>query len=288
MEAGRIEDTCPICASAECTRTEQLSFYMRHGQALSDLWNCGSCGSWWRSFPSPVHLDEHFAVASYSDLNREEEWRQSRRSFFDHLVRLTFAAVDRTQGGLDILDVGCAYGHLMEVFAKEGCRCTGVEPVAGPRELLHRRGAFAVMPSIEAVPDRGAQFDAILAIDSLYYMPGPPAAHLRRLARLLKPGGVLIIRIANRAPAIRFFRMLGRPVTNDLFGDALFCFSDRGMRTLLKAAGLSLESWHACEHKNVPGGDLRGYVLNRILPATAALTGLKVSPGLTYVCRSSR
>jgi SAM-dependent methyltransferase len=176
----------------------------------------------------------------------------------------------------------------METLAEKGCRCTGIEPVAGQRELLHRRGAFAVVPSIEAVPDPGAQFDAILAIDSLYYMPGPPAAHLGRLARLLKPDGVLIMRIANRAPAIRFVRMLGRPVTDDLFGDALFCFSDRGMRILIRASGLSLESWHACEHKQIPAGDVRGYVLNRILPATTALTGLKMSPGLTYVCRSSR
>jgi SAM-dependent methyltransferase len=287
MQAGIIESACPICESTTCTRVGPLSFYMRDGQVPSDLWRCARCKSWWRSFPSPVNLHDHFAVASYSDPDREEEWRRNRQSFFDHLVRRTLEAAGRPKGGIRVLDVGCAYGHLMETFARRDCDCAGVEPVAGQRELLRHRGKFTVMPSLEAALESSDRFDAVLAIDSLYYMPGPPAVHLRQLVSLLRPKGILLLRIANRAPVLGLSRMLRRPITNDLFGDALFCFSDRGIRWLLRSSGCALESCHAYEHKRVPPGNLRGFVLNRLLPAAAALTGLKVSPGLTYVCRKS-
>jgi SAM-dependent methyltransferase len=285
MKAGRMEGACPICGSEATSRVGALPFYLRTGTAESDIWYCRGCRSWWRSFPTPINLHEHFDVASYSDPELEERWRRNRRTFFDHLVRLTLHASARPEGKIDVLDVGCAYGHLMERFADHDCHCTGIEPVAAQRERLRQRGAFAVYPSLEDLPDPQKRFDAILSIDSLYYMPGPPVAHLRRLGSKLKPNGVIVLRIANRGLLLEVHRRLGRPIPGDIFGDALFCYSHRGLKSVLAESGLTLESWHAYEHKNLPGSGPRGFVMNRLLPTVADLTGWKISPGTTYLCR---
>jgi SAM-dependent methyltransferase len=276
---------CPICGAARGAWSGTLAFYLQNGSAESELWRCPACRSWWRHFPVPVDLEAHFSVASYSDPEREEAWRAGRQPFFGRLVDRTLGTLQRPAGVIDVLDVGCAYGHLMEVFGARGCRVRGVEPVAAQRERIERRGRFCVFGSLQEAVDAGSRYDAVLAIDSLYYMPGPPAERLAELAALVKPGGVLVLRIANRSLYLSVMRIFGHPPGDADFGDALFCFSPRGMKILIGNAGLTIVSRQALEGKPVGKGDLRGLLLNRLLPLTAACTGLPVSPGLTYVCR---
>ncbi|GIK78839.1 MAG: class I SAM-dependent methyltransferase [Acidobacteria bacterium] len=86
-----------------------------------------------------------------------------------------------------ILDVGAGEGTLLDALAARGREVTGLERGA-------KRGDF-VDGSIEAVR-RGDGWAAVVFWHSLEHLPRPRAA-IREAARLLAPGGVLIVAVPN-------------------------------------------------------------------------------------------
>jgi ubiquinone/menaquinone biosynthesis C-methylase UbiE len=83
-----------------------------------------------------------------------------------------------------VLEVGCGSGELALALDTAGHTVTAIDPEA-PEGPLFRRvaiGAFA-----EPGP-----FDAVVASRSLHHLPDLPAA-VRKIARLLRPGGVLVL-----------------------------------------------------------------------------------------------
>jgi ubiquinone/menaquinone biosynthesis C-methylase UbiE len=101
-----------------------------------------------------------------------------------------FAAV---RAGLSALDVGCGSGLLTEELARR----LGVENVAGidPSPLLDAcrervPGADLRSGSAEELPWSEDSFDAALAQLVIHFM-SDPAAGLREMARVVRPGGVV-------------------------------------------------------------------------------------------------
>jgi ubiquinone/menaquinone biosynthesis C-methylase UbiE len=101
-----------------------------------------------------------------------------------------------------VLDVGCGAGQELLPFAtKVGAFCVGLDvaPEVGHvgRELFSRRGegsrvAF-IRAAAEAVPFRSASFDVVICRLALPYTRNVVA--LSELARLVRPGGVILLRI---------------------------------------------------------------------------------------------
>jgi SAM-dependent methyltransferase len=99
--------------------------------------------------------------------------------------------------GKRVLDVGCASGGLSEAFAERGARVVGIDLnprlIERARERLGSRAEFRVadiacpLSFLEA-----GTFDLVAASLVLHYLADwrPP---LREFARVLRPGGVLLI-----------------------------------------------------------------------------------------------
>ena len=262
--------------SGAVRRVNQLGFYAKGGEVKTDILWCRDCGLFWREFPEPgFALEKHFELSSYTQLGAQERWRRTRGPFFSELVGLV-AGFCRTERPA-LLDYGCSYGHLMDEAAGRGFACSGVELVAALRHRLQER-----YPVYKALREVGpAEFDAITAIDSLYYAPDP-VAEARRMRQLLKPQAVLVVRIANRGPLLRWMLRWRGSFGNQHMGDQLLVFNDRAMRVLAKRAGLSVVQVVVRERKPLWDSwrHLLGYGL---LPLLCRLTGLKWTPGLTYV-----
>jgi SAM-dependent methyltransferase len=98
-----------------------------------------------------------------------------------------------------VLEVGCSNGRISEVLQQQsGCRLLGVDYADVAVEQALRRTAdrrdrldfHCADLTRDELP--GADFDTVLAIDSIYFM-GDYAATLRKLNAKLKPGGRMII-----------------------------------------------------------------------------------------------
>jgi len=96
-----------------------------------------------------------------------------------------------------VLDVGCASGGLSEAFAERGASVVGVDLnprlIERARERLWSKVEFHVADIAAPLPflETGS-FDVVAASLVLHYLAdwGPP---LREFARILRPGGVLLI-----------------------------------------------------------------------------------------------
>ena len=273
---------CRVCSNPHQIRIGDLPLYVPGGQAPSDLLRCKNCGTWARSvnFADP-EIQKHFNVTSYTVPEREEQMRSARAEFFRSIIDLASRWIKAPTTGPQVLDIGAAYGHLIDLYSETGAECAAVELVDQLRERLLAKG-YAAYKTPQEIPAY-ARFDVITAIDSFYYFEQPEEL-LRALRPHLKSEGVLIVRLANRTPVFRLLQILGRPISRDLFGDVKHNFTYGGIRLLLEKTGYRIERVVLTE-KGKKGMPFPKWLYYKLSPAISRITGLKLTPGMILVCR---
>jgi SAM-dependent methyltransferase len=118
--------------------------------------------------------------------------------------------------GVDTLEVGCGIGTLLGDTLERGYHARAVDRspqmVAATRRELRRRGLplapdTVQLASVQALPFDRASFDSIISTFPTDYIADPAA--LREIARVLRPGGRLVIVLgASLLPARAVLRPL--------------------------------------------------------------------------------
>lgn len=139
---------------------------------------------------------------AYEELHRLEAthwWYQGMRAI---TRRLLVAALPR-RPDLRILDAGCGVGGNLTELARFG-QVSGID--YSPLALAYASGAHAgqiARATVEALPYADAAFDLVTSFDVLYCREvNSDQQALAEFARVLRPGGKLLIRLP-ALPALR-------------------------------------------------------------------------------------
>ncbi len=276
---------CAACQGHTLEHISDIPLYVEHGNVHDTVVKCTSCGTYMRlANYADDTVRTHFNVASYTSEKQEEKFRHARLGFFEHLINLALSHLGKPPEQTTVLDIGPAYGHYVELFAKRGAAVTVVELVDRLRNRLAERG-YPAYTRIDDIP-AGQTFDIVSAIDSFYYIQ-EPAPMLEKMRQRIAPGGRLIMRVTNRPPTFNLMRLLGQSISADRFGDAKFNYSFAGITRLLERTGFAIEETYLREPgKNHPSKVTAMYYQVSLLAST--LTGRKLSPGLTIIARPEK
>jgi 2-polyprenyl-3-methyl-5-hydroxy-6-metoxy-1,4-benzoquinol methylase len=193
---------CKICGSPTDVVGEKVG---QHARRAFVLRRCQSCrfafvedpwteydkiydAAYYEGRGADPLVDYHFELAEPRGAIRTYEW-----AGIEAIVRRLAKLDSSTQW----LDFGCGNGGLVR-HAREaiGCAAVGFEE-GGIVPAARARGIPVLEPSELAA--REGSFDVVTAIEVLEHV-ADPLATLRRIRRLLKPGGVFFYTTGNAAP----------------------------------------------------------------------------------------
>lgn len=180
-------------------------------------------------------------------VERYRAWRASV------LGRVTEAIEHRLLGALlgdvtgrAVLDAGCGDGTFALELARRGAAVAGVDAdgdmIAQARETARATGFLVRFEAgrIEALPFPDASFDAVVAVTVLCLIADPARA-MAEMARVLKPGGILVVGELGRFSLWAAWRRL-----RGLFGAETWrrshFFASGDLRALAAGAGLRIET----------------------------------------------
>ena len=143
------------------------------------------------------------ALAGYFDRMYDQHWPEEwiEHEFESRSKDLIFRGILEDlrrrvpAAGGRLLDVGAHVGKFVHLAAQYGWRVEGIE--LNPRTAAYaarRTGAVIHRVNLDVFLATGSQFDAVTLIDVLEHIP-EPVRMLRKIRRLLMPGGWVAVKI---------------------------------------------------------------------------------------------
>lgn len=173
------------------------------------------------------------AVSYHRQLAASWEQRYRKRSFKARQAVLVECLESRELAGGTWLDAGCGTGTLSRVLAERGCRVLGVDAAI---EMVEAAGQLAEgvdgsvqlkfewVETIARLPLVSNSCDGVLCSSVLEYVSDVDAC-LHELARVLRPGGLLLVSVPNRHSIVRLTEV-GCHRLGKLLGRSWFAFLD--------------------------------------------------------------
>jgi colanic acid/amylovoran biosynthesis glycosyltransferase len=178
------------------------------------------------------HAPEWAAVAGHYEAAREAE--------YGFVTQARWVA--RTLGGArpaSVLDAGCGAGTLTPALLAAGAReIVGVDLEPGMVAAARRRWPAQrwLRADVRRLPFPADRFDAAVSLGVFEYLPSPAEA-LRELARVVRPGGRVVIAVPQRrSPNDLAFRLLDAIVVGTR--ERSQPLTEPGLRRAAVAAGL--------------------------------------------------
>ena len=174
------------------------------------LWNasgghvlCDGCGLFFRrAIPSDDELAARYRREYWGEFSQEQVGT-ARDNVYRHAIARLHAR--RGTPGM-LVDVGCGAGRLLMYAQARGWRGVGFELCEQAAEHGRARGATIYRQSWLPCPLESESVDAVTFLNVLDHLPSPFDA-LTEAWRILRPGGVLYVRVPNGSLHARLMNM---------------------------------------------------------------------------------
>jgi len=223
-----------------CVVCDLESWRRKFHRLNTDFAQCTNCGLI-RMDPIPsveqisAHYAKQFATGNYALLQTyDSDYEAIYRQFLRFIRKFSVGSHEQT-----LIGIGCFTGRFLDVAQRAGFITYGVEYQAEAARMANERhGGRVYCGAIESYsPPVGVTFDVVTAFGLLEHVTAPGIT-VRRVANLLKPGGIFAIQTPNTAslPA----RLLGRRWPPYAPIEHIYYFSRTNMGLLLKRYGLRI------------------------------------------------
>lgn len=171
-------------------------------------------------------------------------------------VRAAYVAARVDLRNARVADVGCGGGLLSESLARAGAHVTGIDlgekVIEIARLHLHESRLetpsldvdYRVQSSADLAAAEPASFDAVCCMELIEHVPDP-AALVSDLARMVKPGGIVVMSTLNRTPAAFGAAILGAEYITRMLPRGTHHYAQflkpSELGRLMRHAGLELE-----------------------------------------------
>jgi SAM-dependent methyltransferase len=173
-------------------------------------------------------------LAEYQRMYEAEErqwWYAGMRALSLALLAGPLTGLARSGRTPLILDAGCGTGNNLRHLARYG-RAVGVDLSEQALLFCRSRGVAAARAELLALPFPDGRIDCVTSLDVIYHRwVQDDAAAVREMARVLRPGGLLLLRV----PALRL--LWG---AHDEAVHSRHRYRRGEVRRLLEGAGLSV------------------------------------------------
>jgi len=129
-------------------------------------------------------------LVELAPLIRRHPWWAARARLVLDLLGTLGAAPPAT-----LLDVGCGWGVNLTAFERAGYVVTGLDVSRETLRMIDRPDRRLIEADLsKSLPDGAPEFDCVLALDVIEHIDDDVQA-LRQLARLVRPGGHVIVTV---------------------------------------------------------------------------------------------
>lgn len=196
-----------ICAKCYLCGREKSSLIQREGSW--DILQCKDCGYVYL-FPLPdeTFLKKHYQ--SYLPINQTKikDWQFMMLEIFVRSLTLLDKSYRHKRGKL--LDIGCGHGFFLEMAKKKEWDVHGLDLCQQAIEYARLRGFDVANVSLFEKDYKDNEFDVITMFYVLEHLPNP-VKHLQEIYRILKPGGIFLLRVPHTTPIVRILKVLRIP-----------------------------------------------------------------------------
>lgn len=143
----------------------------------------------WTRGRAGEHMPEEILVGLGATIRRHPWWRARASLTLDLLADLGLRPPAR------ILDAGCGWGVTLDALESRGFQATGLDVSRRTLRIIDRPGRRLIEADLSRpLPPRDSGYDAVLALDVIEHLDDDRGA-VRRLGRLTRPGGRLIVSV---------------------------------------------------------------------------------------------
>lgn len=200
MLANDIGVKCPVCNSTYCSVFLRL-YDDRYGYPGNfQLFSCSACGHKFlqdefseellTTLYSKYYPRSSFKIEEYKP---HEELRGSFEAWLNGEKRFAFRWVSP---GVTVLDIGCGFCETLGYHQVRGCKVYGVEADENARRVADKFGFNVHVGLFNPDIYENNYFD-IVTMDQVIEHVKDPVETLRGVARILKPGGQVILSTPN-------------------------------------------------------------------------------------------